>query len=83
MFWYRVDPRQFDSGLKLAMWGLLPAMLAQRAIENGTLDWLDPDNIYATFLTAYGDVQRAEDAQLQSMKLLIDSRCSHGSKPPS
>jgi hypothetical protein len=39
------------------------------------MNWRDPESVYNTFLVAYGDERRAENAQLQSLKLLVDEAC--------
>jgi len=60
---------------RFAMWKLLPSMLCQKRIEENRLNRLDPESVYNTVLVAYDDVERAEMAQLQSLRAIIDHDC--------
>ena len=54
----------------------LESVLAQQRIERGDVNWRDPDSVFETFLLAYDDVERAEDARFESLKMMVDEKCS-------
>jgi hypothetical protein len=53
----------------------LPSVLAQRRIQDGKLNWRDPESVYIIWMTAYGDEDLAEDAFTQSQWAVIDEYC--------
>lgn len=60
---------------RFAMWKLLPSMLCQKRIEENRMNWLDPESVYNTVLVAYDDVERAEHAELQSLRAIVNHEC--------
>lgn len=60
---------------QLAMLKLLPAMLAQKTIEEDRLNWMSPESVFRTVLLAYDDIDRAEAAQLESLRAIVNHEC--------
>lgn len=54
---------------------LLPAMLAQKTIEEDRLNWMSPESVFRTVLLAYDDMDRAEAAQLESLRAIVNHEC--------
>lgn len=54
---------------------LLPAMLAQKTIEEDRLNWMSSESVFRTVLLAYDDMDRAEAAQLESLRAIVNHEC--------
>lgn len=61
--------------MKLAMLENLDVMRAQQSIQDGHINYRDPEGVYGQYMLAFGSEALAEAAELNARKMLVAEVC--------